>query len=438
MTMTKNKLYHMVLAGILCAIGIVVPMFMPRIVLGPMSFTLASHVAVFLGMFISPAVAVAVCIGTTIGFFLTTPAIIALRAASHIVFAFIGAAYLKRNPDIKVALLDIMLPDMDGYEVIKHLKADPALQDIPVIFLTALHNPEDIVKGFKLGASDYVSKPFNHEELITRVSHHIYLAAAQRTIMQQRDELQATVDARDKMYSVIAHDLRSPIGTLKMVFNMLSINLTQQQIGEDNMEMITMGNNITESTFMLLDNLLKWTKSQIGRMNTVFQEVDISEVVVFASKMSDLVAQVKNIAVEYDIPGPITVPCDVDMVKTIMRNLMSNAIKYSNEGGRIVISVRETPTHAVISVRDFGTGISEENLPKLLNPEIHHTTYGTKNEEGSGLGLQLVQDLTRRNGGELTIESTLGEGSTFTFTIAKVQPKSETVEDSEGGGIARP
>ena len=394
------------------------------------------------------------------------------RAKYKIVTASGGNEALEKAatelPDL--ILLDIMMPDMDGYEVIKHLKADPALQDIPVIFLTALHNPEGIVKGCKLGASacvtkpfnpeelltrvshntednvlgfnlvssDYVSKPFNHEELITRVSHHIYLAAAQRTIMQQRDELQATVDARDKMYSVIAHDLRSPIGTLKMVFNMLSINLTQQQIGEDNMEMITMGNNITESTFMLLDNLLKWTKSQIGRMNTVFQEVDISEVVVFASKMSDLVAQVKNIAVEYDIPGPITVPCDVDMVKTIMRNLMSNAIKYSNEGGRIVISVRETPTHAVISVRDFGTGISEENLPKLLNPEIHHTTYGTKNEEGSGLGLQLVQDLTRRNGGELTIESALGEGSTFTFTIAKVQPKSETVEDSEGGGIARP
>ena len=85
--MKSSRLYHMVLAGVLCAVGIVVPMFMPRIVLGPMSFTLASHVAVFLGMFISPAVAVAVCIGTTLGFFLTTPAIIALRAASHIVFA---------------------------------------------------------------------------------------------------------------------------------------------------------------------------------------------------------------------------------------------------------------------------------------------------------------------------------------------------------------
>lgn len=345
------------------------------------------------------------------------------RAKYKIVTASGGYEALEKvatvNPDL--ILLDIMMPDLDGYEVLKQLKADPAHEDIPVIFLTALHNPEDIVKGFKYGASDYVSK-LNHEELITRVAHHIYLAAAQRTILQQRDELQATVEARDKMYSVIAHDLRSPIGTLKMVFNMLSINITPDQVSEDSFEMISMGNNITESTFMLLDNLLKWTKSQIGRMNTVFQEVDISEVVLFASKMSDLVAQVKNVEVEYEIPGPITVHCDVDMVKTIMRNLMSNAIKYSQEGGRIVISVSDAPTHAVISVRDFGIGIKEEDIPKLLNPEIHHTTYGTKNEEGSGLGLQLVQDLTRRNGGELTVESKEGEGSTFTFTIAKEQP----------------
>ncbi len=353
------------------------------------------------------------------------------RAKYKIVTASGGFEALEKvaevNPDL--ILLDIMMPDLDGYEVLKRLKADPAHEDIPVIFLTALHNPEDIVKGFKFGASDYISKPFNHEELITRVAHHIYLAAAQRTILQQRDELQATVEARDKMYSVIAHDLRSPIGTLKMVFNMLSINLTADQIGEDSFEMISMGNNITESTFMLLNNLLKWTKSQIGRMNTVFQEVDISEVVLFASKMSDVVAQVKNIEVEYEIPGPITVSCDVDMVKTIMRNLMSNAIKYSQEGGKIVVAVSETPTHAAISVRDNGIGIKEEDIPKLLNPETHYTTYGTKNEEGSGLGLQLVQDLTHRNGGSLTIESKEGEGSTFTFTIAKEQPKQEPGKD---------
>lgn len=359
------------------------------------------------------------------------------RAKYTIVTATSGEEALEKtvteNPDL--ILLDIMMPDMDGYEMIRRLKADPAHDSIPVIFLTALHNPEDIIKGFKLGASDYISKPFNHEELITRVAHHIFITAAQRTITAQRDQLKDTIEARDKMYSVIAHDLRSPIGTIKMIFNMLASNVNLECVGEDNLEMIQMGNDISENTFMLLDNLLKWTKSQTGRMNTVLQEADISEIVLFASKTSDLIARVKNIELQFQIPGPINVQCDVDMIKTIMRNLLSNAIKYSNEGSKIIISVEDTPTHALIRVRDFGQGISEENLPKLLNPNTHFTTYGTKNEEGSGLGLQLCLDLTRRNGGELTVESKEGEGSVFSFSIAKqqtappeVQPASKTEE----------
>lgn len=328
------------------------------------------------------------------------------------------------HPDL--ILLDVMMPDMDGYSVISKLKADPRYQAIPVIFLTALHNPEETVKGFKLGASDYVSKPFNNEELITRVMHHISIVAANRMILEQHNELKATIKARDKMYSVIAHDLRSPVGTLKMMFNMLSMTLTKEQVGDEGFEMIEMGNDIAESTFLLLDNLLKWTKSQTGRMNAVFQDVDLSEVILFTSHMSDMIAQVKNIKIEFDIPGSIQVRCDVDMVKTILRNLLSNAIKYSNEGSRIIISAEETPTHGVVHIRDFGQGISEDDMPKLLNPDIHHTTYGTKNEEGSGLGLMLCQNLTRRNGGNLSIESKPGEGSTFTFTIAKVQPSEKT------------
>ena len=345
------------------------------------------------------------------------------------------SAVETEKPDL--ILLDVMMPGLNGFEVAEKLKENPETRDIPIIFLTALNATSDVVRGFKAGANDFISKPFHKEELLIRVSHQISLIAARRIIIRQTEELQRTISGRDKLYSVIAHDLRSPLGSIKMVLNMLLLNLPASSIGKDMHEMLNMANRMTEEVFSLLDNLLKWTKSQTGRMNSVFQEVDISEVVVFASKMSDLVAQVKSISVEYDIPGPISVNCDVDMVKTIMRNLMSNAIKYSNEGGRIIISVRETPTHARISVRDFGTGIREEDIPKLLNPEIHYTTYGTKNEEGSGLGLQLVQDLTRRNGSELTIESAEGEGSTFTFTIAKEQPRSETVEDTSGG-IARP
>lgn len=335
------------------------------------------------------------------------------------------------TPDL--ILLDVMMPDLDGYEVIRKLKNDPEyadFQEIPVIFLTALHNPEDVVKGFKLGASDYVAKPFNHEELVTRVAHHIFITAAKRTITCQRDELRNMIEARDKMYSVIAHDLRSPIGTIKMIFNMLSSGLTAETIGEENFEMLSMGNRIVESTFMLLDNLLKWTKSQTGRMNTVFQDADLAEVVLFASKTQELVAQVKNIEIDFEIPHPVAVQCDVDMIKTIMRNLLSNAIKYSNEGSRIVISVDETPSHGVVRVRDYGQGIREEDLPKLLNPDIHYTTYGTNNEEGSGLGLQLVQDLVRRHSGELTVTSELCKGSTFAFTIAKQQPPHPAATDT--------
>lgn len=338
----------------------------------------------------------------------------------------------RESPDL--ILLDVMMPDMDGYEVIRRLKNEPKyteFQEIPVIFLTALHNPEDIVKGFKLGASDYVAKPFNHEELITRVGHHIFIAAAKHTIVRQRDELKTSMESRDKMYSVIAHDLRSPVGTIKMIFNMLSMNATPETIGAENFEMLTMGNNITESTFMLLDNLLKWTKSQTGRMNAVFQEADLSEVILFASKTQELVAKVKNIEIEFDMPRSIHVQCDVDMVKTIMRNLLSNAIKYSTEGSKIVISTEDSPTHGIVHVRDFGQGINEGDLPKLLNPDIHYTTYGTKNEEGSGLGLLLVSDLVKRNGGELSVTSKLCQGSTFTFTVAKEQEVLPTQADNQ-------
>ncbi len=323
----------------------------------------------------------------------------------------------SERPDL--ILLDIMMPDMDGYQVISVLKADERFSEIPVIFLSALHNTEDIVKGFKLGASDYVSKPFNHEELVTRVAHHVFISAAQRIIVKQNIELQATLQSRDKMYSVIAHDLRSPIGTLQMLFNTLLASLDGEKIGEENVEMLNMGNDIAENTFILLDNLLKWTKCQIGKMNTVYQDADLAEVVLFSSKILELVAKTKGITIEFDVQGPIPVRCDVDMVKTIMRNLLSNAIKFSDEGGRIIVSAEQTPTHAVVRVRDFGRGIKPEDVAKVLDPAVHFTTYGTKNEEGSGLGLQLCQDLACRNGGELSVESVYGEGATFSFTIAK-------------------
>lgn len=322
----------------------------------------------------------------------------------------------KENPDL--VLLDVMMPDMSGFEVAQHLKANPKTADIPIIFLTALNSTTDIVKGFQVGANDFISKPFNKEELIIRVTHQISLVAAKRIILNKTEELQRTIAGRDKLYSVIAHDLRSPMGSIKMVLNMLILNLPSETIGPEMYELLTMANQTTEDVFSLLDNLLKWTKSQIGKLKVVYQNIDMVEVVEGVSEIFTMVAGLKNIRIAMDIPDErVEVRADIDMIKTVIRNLISNAIKFSNEGSEVLVSLKEEDNMAVVSVKDSGCGIDEENQKKLLHTDTHFSTFGTNNEEGSGLGLLLCKDFVTKNGGELWFTSKKEEGSTFSFLI---------------------
>lgn len=320
------------------------------------------------------------------------------------------------KPDL--VLLDVMMPDISGFEVAQRMKSNPEMTDIPIIFLTALNSTADIVKGFQVGGNDFISKPFNKEELIIRVTHQISLVAAKRIIVAQTEELRKTIMGRDKLYSVIAHDLRSPMGSIKMVLNMLILNLPSQTIGEEMHELLTMANQTTEDVFSLLDNLLKWTKSQIGKLNVVYQEIDLVEVIEGVSEIFSLVAGLKKIRIKLELPEQHKiVRADIDMVKTVIRNLISNAIKFSNEDAEVIVSLKEEGDVAVISVKDSGRGIDEENQKKLLHTDTHFSTFGTNNEEGSGLGLLLCQDFAVKNGGKLWFTSKSGEGSTFYFSI---------------------
>ena len=322
----------------------------------------------------------------------------------------------KENPDL--VLLDVMMPDISGFEVAQQMKADPEMSEIPIIFLTALNSTADIVKGFQVGGNDFISKPFNKEELIIRVTHQISLVAAKRIIVAQTEELRKTIMGRDKLYSVIAHDLRSPMGSIKMVLNMLILNLPSETIGEEMYELLTMANQTTEDVFSLLDNLLKWTKSQIGKLKVVYQDINMVEVVEGVSEIFTMVAGLKNIKIVQDVPvADVAVRADIDMVKTVIRNLISNAIKFSNEGAEVVVSLAEEDGMAIVSVKDSGCGIDEENQRKLLHTDTHFSTFGTNNEEGSGLGLLLCKDFVIKNGGKLWFTSKKGEGSTFSFSI---------------------
>lgn len=321
----------------------------------------------------------------------------------------------KENPDL--VLLDVMMPDMSGFEVAQHLKSNPNTADIPIIFLTALNSTADIVKGFQVGANDFISKPFNKEELIIRVTHQISLVAAKRLILSKTEELQRTIAGRDKLYSVIAHDLRSPMGSIKMVLNMLILNLPSEKIGAEMYELLTMTNQTTEDVFSLLDNLLKWTKSQIGKLNVVYQDVDLVEVTDGVIEIFSMVASLKKIRIREMKPEKMMVNADIDMLKTVVRNLLSNAIKFSKENSEVLVKMEEVDGMAVVSVQDYGCGISEEGQKKLLHTDTHFSTFGTNNEEGSGLGLLLCKDFVVKNGGKLWFTSKEGEGSIFSFSI---------------------
>lgn len=321
----------------------------------------------------------------------------------------------KENPDL--VLLDVMMPDMSGFEVAQHLKSNPQTAEIPIIFLTALNSTADIVKGFQVGANDFISKPFNKEELIIRVTHQISLVAAKRLILSKTEELQRTIAGRDKLYSVIAHDLRSPMGSIKMVLNMLILNLPFEKIGAEMYELLTMANQTTEDVFSLLDNLLKWTKSQIGKLNVVYQDVDLVEVTDGVIEIFSMVASLKKIRIREMKPERMMVNADIDMLKTVVRNLLSNAIKFSKENSEILVKMEEVNGMAVVSVQDHGCGISEEGQKKLLHADTHFSTFGTNNEEGSGLGLLLCKDFVVKNGGKLWFTSKEGEGSIFSFSI---------------------
>ena len=354
------------------------------------------------------------------------------REGFGIVYAMNGTEALEKvkseHPDL--IFLDVMMPDMDGFEVAGHLKVEPEQAEIPIIFLTALNDSARVVKGFQLGANDFISKPFRREELLIRVEHQLSLVDARRVILRQTEELRKTIAGRDKLYSVIAHDLRSPMASIKMLCNTIMMSIDPQTVPGDVFEMLEMTNKTAEEVFSLLDNLLKWTKSQLGKLSNVPQPIDMVGLVDGVIEVFKPIAESKLISLELDSEVEfINVIVDIEMIKSVVRNLISNAIKFSHKNTVVMVHVKvqdvmdENKTEegngkeVLVTVSDRGCGIKNEDQEKLLNESTHFTTFGTDSEEGSGLGLLLCKDFVSKNHGRLWFTSEEGVGSNFNFTI---------------------
>ena len=321
----------------------------------------------------------------------------------------------RTRPDL--ILLDVMMPGMDGFEACKIIKSDEKNDNIPIIFLTALSEKVNIVKGFEMGGVDYIVKPFNKDELITRINTHLELKFTRDKLNKTTADLIELNHIKDKMFSIIGHDLRSPVGSMKMMLDLILSDSGLMGLKEhkDNYEVLS---QTTNELYLLLENLLGWAKSQSGNLGFVNENIELAVAVDSIFLLHKGAALNKNLIFEQKVPEGLMVFADMNMLKTVLRNLISNAIKFSFEGGTIKISAEENNDLVIISISDTGVGISEENLKKLFDLKQHITTYGTNNEAGSGLGLNLCADFINNNNGRIWVESAVGIGSTFFIELS--------------------
>ncbi|HID98921.1 MAG TPA: hybrid sensor histidine kinase/response regulator [Thiotrichaceae bacterium] len=320
----------------------------------------------------------------------------------------------KKRPDI--ILLDIMMPEMNGFEVCQKLKQDAELSEIPVIFLTAKTEKKEVIKGLKQGAVDYVTKPFNSQELITRVSTHLELKAAKEALLEKVEELKEANATKDKFFAIIAHDLMSPFNALLGLSELL---LEEKDINAEKREkLLKIIQQASKTGYNLLKNLLEWSRFQTGRMAFRPEKINLKEIVSANFELLNSNAVAKNIHIFSTILETSYVFADRNMLNTIIRNLLSNAIKFTPEKGKIEVVCCEKEAHIEIAISDTGVGINSQDINKLFRTDITYSTIGTRQETGTGLGLILCQEFVEKHGGKIWVESELGKGSRFYIRLS--------------------
>ncbi len=318
----------------------------------------------------------------------------------------------ETGPDL--ILLDIMMPELDGFETCRRLKEDPATRDIPVIFLTARTSTEDLIKGFSLGAVDYITKPFHRQELIARVATHLELK-------RSHEELWKTIRDKDKFFSIIAHDLRGPLGSFMSISEYVSENIEELEI-EDIKPLFKEMQNTGKGVYSLLENLLEWSRIQLGTISFTPEEFDLETVFEKTYNLLRVQAERKDIDLRIEAEG-VRVRADRNMISTVLRNLVSNAVKYTPRGGRISVTHQKRVRDGLVfvSVQDSGVGMEAHRVASLFDIADARSTLGTEKEKGSGLGLILCRELMALHGQSINAKSVIGEGTTMTFTLELVE-----------------
>lgn len=260
-----------------------------------------------------------------------------------------------------------------------------------------------------------ISKMFQFFTKELEFSNHS-LSQANTEIIAQKQELEELNKNKLKLFSIIAHDLRSPVALLHSYLDFL------QEEGVASQDVINMLPAITgqvETTLQLMDNLLKWSNAQMHGIRPSPAMVNLAELVSENAALFKTQLAKKNISLHIENPAPLEIRADPDMLRLVLRNLTANAIKFTPEKGDIWIKTDADENNAYVSVRDTGIGISQADQQQLFRNDIQHTTPGTNKESGTGLGLLLCKQFVEKHHGEIRVNSEVGRGSKFTFSLPR-------------------
>lgn len=324
------------------------------------------------------------------------------------------------KPD--VILMDIKMPKMDGLEASEIIFKQFST---PIVILTA-HESQDLVeKACEAGIGAYLTKPPKHDEIdraitIALARHNDILRCRKLIdeLEESRKSLDLIVASKDRFFSILAHDLRGPVSSLSVFSEQLLSNL-QSMDSEELIEYLTIIRGTSKGVHELLENLLLWAGFQVNRIKFQKTEVNPSEIVNSVIMLFQAALQHKGIKVINSIPPDFRAIADFDMVNTIFRNLISNAIKFSSMGETVEITAEIDGSFLLFTVKDNGIGISEEDMDKIFKIDEQLNSIGTAGEKGTGLGLLLCREMVNKNGGEIWVESIPGNGTAFSFTLIR-------------------
>jgi signal transduction histidine kinase len=277
--------------------------------------------------------------------------------------------------------------------------------------MTALSDVEDIVKGFEIGAVDYVTKPFHQEVVLARIITHL-------TLQRQRTELYKLNTMKNKFFSIVAHDMKEVLSTLVSLSNFLVMSVPENGINKLQRAAKMLESSV-QNAIKLLENLLNWAKIQNGTMESHQEKTDLQKIVLENIVLLRGSAREKQIDLSHTVNANTFVYTDPDTTSMVLRNLISNALWFTNPGGKVNVSATSADRFVEVAVSDTGIGISQEDLSKLFRIDKKFRRNGTAGEHGTGLGLILCKDLIEMNGGQIRVESQVDKGSTFTFTLPR-------------------